>query len=121
MAIRIIREEGDDVLRKKCREVTDFNEKLHTLIDDMIETMHDAGGVGLAAPQVGILKRVVKFRFIIILLYTKLQKCDKISNRGYTMKNVFLLLQNIFLLERGNSHQQSVMNPSFVFFPNTHK
>ncbi len=59
MAIRIIREEGDDILRKKCREVTDFNDKLHILIDDMIETMHDAGGVGLAAPQVGILKRIV--------------------------------------------------------------
>ena len=59
MALRKIVTVGDDVLRKKCREVTEFNEKLHTLIDDMIETMHDAGGVGLAAPQVGILKRVV--------------------------------------------------------------
>ena len=59
MAIRIIREEGDEVLRKKCREVTVFDEKLHTLIDDMFDTMYDAGGVGLAAPQVGIVKRVV--------------------------------------------------------------
>lgn len=59
MAIRIIREEGDDVLRKKCRKVEVFDKKLATLIDDMYETMYDAGGVGLAAPQVGILKRVV--------------------------------------------------------------
>ena len=59
MAIRFIREEGDEVLRKKCREVTVFDKKLYDLLDDMIETMNDAGGVGLAAPQVGILKRVV--------------------------------------------------------------
>lgn len=59
MAIRIIREEGDEVLRKKCREVTVFDKKLHDLIDDLFDTMYEAGGVGLAAPQVGILKRVV--------------------------------------------------------------
>lgn len=59
MAIRIIREEGDEILRKKCREVKVFDQKLATLIDDMFDTMYDAGGVGLAAPQVGILKRVV--------------------------------------------------------------
>ena len=59
MAIRFIREEGDEVLRKKCREVTVFDKKLADLIDDMIETMHDSYGVGLAAPQVGLLKRVV--------------------------------------------------------------
>lgn len=59
MAIRNICKEGDDVLRKKCREVTSFDKKLWDLLDDMIETMHKANGVGLAAPQVGILKRVV--------------------------------------------------------------
>ena len=59
MAIRIIREADDEILRKKCKPVKAFDEKLHTLLDDMAETMHNANGVGLAAPQVGMLKRVV--------------------------------------------------------------
>lgn len=58
MAIRKIVQIGDDILRKKCREVTVFDEKLHTLLDDMYETMTAANGVGLAAPQVGILRRL---------------------------------------------------------------
>ena len=58
MAIRNIVKIGDDVLRKKCRPVEKFDEKLHILLDDMTETMRKAEGVGLAAPQVGILKRV---------------------------------------------------------------
>lgn len=58
MAIRNIVHEGDDLLRKKCRQVEVFDEKLSILIDDMFETMYAADGVGLAAPQVGILKRV---------------------------------------------------------------
>ncbi len=59
MAIRNIRTEEDEILRKRCREVTEITPKLATLIDDMLETMYEANGVGLAAPQVGILKRVV--------------------------------------------------------------
>ena len=59
MAIRAIREYGDEVLRKKSREVTEFDERLHTLLDDMEDTMREAEGVGLAAPQVGILRRAV--------------------------------------------------------------
>ena len=59
MAIRNIRTEEDEVLRKRCREITEMTPKLATLIDDMLETMYEANGVGLAAPQVGILKRVV--------------------------------------------------------------
>lgn len=59
MALRTIRVEGDEVLHKKCREVTEMTPRIRTLIEDMIETMHEANGVGLAAPQVGILKRVV--------------------------------------------------------------
>ncbi len=59
MAIRNIVKEGDDVLRKKSRVVVKFDERLHTLLDDMAETMYEEHGVGLAAPQVGILKRVV--------------------------------------------------------------
>lgn len=59
MAIRKIREIGDPCLNKKCREVEKFDHKLHTLLDDMKETMTLANGVGLAAPQVGILRRAV--------------------------------------------------------------
>ena len=59
MAIRQIVKEGDSVLTKKCKVVEKFDDKLATLIDDMVETMHRANGVGLAAPQVGILRRVV--------------------------------------------------------------
>ena len=59
MAIRQIRMRDDEILRKRCKEVTKFDEKLGILLDDMYETMAKADGVGLAAPQVGILKRVV--------------------------------------------------------------
>ena len=63
MAIRNIVKEGDDVLLKKCRPVEKFDDKLAQLLDDMTETLRKSGGVGLAAPQVGILRRV----FIMIL------------------------------------------------------
>lgn len=59
MALRNILREGDSMLTKRCRPVTVFDDRLHTLIDDMAETLRDSGGVGLAAPQVGILRRVV--------------------------------------------------------------
>ena len=59
MAIRNIREKGDEVLNKKCKEITEMTPRTRELIEDMLETMYDANGVGLAAPQVGILKRVV--------------------------------------------------------------
>ena len=59
MALRTIRIQGDPVLEKKCREITEMTPKLQTLIEDMLDTIYDAMGVGLAAPQVGILKRVV--------------------------------------------------------------
>jgi len=59
MALRNIVEKGDEVLSKHCRPVTDFNEKLHIMLDDMAETLMKANGVGLAAPQVGILRRAV--------------------------------------------------------------
>jgi len=58
MALRNIREEGDPVLYKKCKEVKEMNERTLELIDDMFDTMYEANGVGLAAPQVGILKRL---------------------------------------------------------------
>ena len=59
MAIRKLRYEGDEILKKKSREVEVIDDKLQILIDDMIETLHKYNGVGLAAVQVGILKRVV--------------------------------------------------------------
>lgn len=59
MAIRNIREMGDEVLTKTCKEVKEMTPRIQELIDDMFETMYEAYGVGLAAPQVGILKRIV--------------------------------------------------------------
>ena len=59
MAIRTIREAGDPCLTKVCRPVTEFNARLHQLLDDMADTLAEAGGVGLAAPQVGIVRRAV--------------------------------------------------------------
>lgn len=59
MALRKIREIGDSCLKKKCRPVEKFDDKLHILLDDMKETLASANGVGLAAPQVGILRRAV--------------------------------------------------------------
>ena len=59
MAIRNLRLEGDPILRKTSREVKEITPKVRELIDDMLETMYEKEGVGLAAPQVGILKRIV--------------------------------------------------------------
>lgn len=58
MAIRNIRVDDDPILRKKSRPVTEFNDRLFTLLDDMAETLHSVAGIGLAAVQVGVLKRV---------------------------------------------------------------
>ena len=59
MAIRKIREIGDPILNKQCKPVKEMTPRLMELIEDMFDTMYDANGVGLAAPQVGILKRIV--------------------------------------------------------------
>ncbi len=59
MATRKVREMGDPVLGKRCKEVTEITPRLQELIDDMFETLYEENGVGLAAPQVGILKRIV--------------------------------------------------------------
>ena len=58
MALRRIVEQGDECLKKVCRPVKDFNRRLHILLDDMAETLREAYGAGLAAPQVGVLRRV---------------------------------------------------------------
>ena len=59
MAIRKIREMGDPILEKTCKEVKEITPRIRELIEDMLDTMYEANGVGLAAPQVGILKRIV--------------------------------------------------------------
>lgn len=59
MAIRIVREDGDEILRKKSREVEIVDDKIREILEDMVETMHKHDGVGLAGPQIGILKRLV--------------------------------------------------------------
>lgn len=59
MALRNILEKGDTTLEKRCRPIKDFDKRLHMLLDDMHETLMDANGVGLAAPQVGVLRRAV--------------------------------------------------------------
>ena len=58
MALRTIRLEGDEILAKKCRPVKEMTERISQMIDDMFETMYDAQGVGLAAPQIGVLRQV---------------------------------------------------------------
>ncbi|MCL1988699.1 MAG: peptide deformylase [Firmicutes bacterium] len=59
MALRRIRQYGDAILKKKSKPVTNFDENLHNLLDDMWETMHEFDGLGMAAPQVGVLRRAV--------------------------------------------------------------
>lgn len=59
MAIRNIREIGEEILNKKCKEVAEMTDRTRYLIEDMLDTMYEANGVGLAAPQVGVLKRIV--------------------------------------------------------------
>lgn len=59
MALRSIREIGDELLRKKSKKIEQIDDRIQILLDDMLETMYESNGVGLAAPQVGILKRVV--------------------------------------------------------------
>lgn len=78
MAIRRVIEVGDEVLRKKAKEVEKVDDKIRELLDDMVETMHKFNGVGLAAPQVGILKRI-----IVIDLYEE--------NTQYTLINPIII------------------------------
>lgn len=59
MALREIRLDGDPILRKTSKEITEINDRIKILLDDMVETMIDANGVGLAAPQVGVLRRAI--------------------------------------------------------------
>lgn len=95
MAIRTIREEGDEILRKRSREVEKIDEKIKELVDDMVETMHKYNGLGLAAPQVGVLKRVV-----VIDLYDD--------------KGVIVLINPIIKKEKGSQ----IVEEGCLSFPN---
>ena len=64
MALRTIVQDGDPILKKKCRPVTNFDDRLAELLDDMIETLADAQGYGLAGPQVGVMRRVKYLEFV---------------------------------------------------------
>ena len=75
MAIRIIRHEGDEILKKKSKEVEVVDDKIRELMEDMVETMHKYDGVGLAAVQVGILKRV-----IVVDIYDENTPIVKLAN-----------------------------------------
>ena len=68
MAVKEIVQVGNPILRKRASEVKEFNSELHTLLDDMKDTLFFANGAGLAAPQVGILKRVFFLKFFLFLL-----------------------------------------------------
>ena len=66
LAIRLIRQTTDEILRKKSREVEIVDDKIREILDDMVETMHKYDGVGLAAPQIGILKRLVVIDLYVV-------------------------------------------------------
>lgn len=95
MAIRKVREYGDEILKKKSKEVEVIDEKLKILIEDMIETLHKYNGLGLAAPQVGVLKRVV-----VIDLYEE--------------GDLFVLINPIIKKEKG----KQIVDEGCLSFPN---
>lgn len=95
MAIRTVREENDEILRKKSKEVEKIDERIKTLVDDMVETMHKYNGLGLAAPQVGVLKKVV-----VIDLYDD--------------KGVIVLINPIIIKEKGSQ----IVEEGCLSFPN---
>lgn len=85
MALRKIRVQGDPVLEKKCKEVKEVTPRIQELIDDMLETMYEENGVGLAAPQVGVLKRIVVIDIgdgPIVLINPVIEETDG-SQSGY--------------------------------------
>ena len=79
MAIRNVRIQGDPVLEKKCKEVKEVTPRIKELIEDMLETMYEQNGVGLAAPQVGVLKRIVTIDIgegPVVLINPRIQETD---------------------------------------------
>lgn len=89
MAIRNLRYGDDEILRKKAREIEEIDDKIKTLAEDMMDTMHKYDGVGLAGPQVGILKRIIVIdlgeentQYILINPIIKKQKGEQIVDEG---------------------------------------
>ena len=99
MATRKIRLDGDDVLRKGCKPIEKMTPRLQTLIDDMYETMYEANGVGLAAPQVGILKRIVVIDIgddnAYTLINPKIIEADEVSGEEVSMEEGCLSLPGL--------------------------
>ncbi len=87
MTVREIVVVPDQVLRKKAKTVTKFDEKLQTLIDDMVETMRQAPGVGLAAPQVGVLERVIVVEYYETEADEESEEDEKAPKKLYTIVN----------------------------------
>jgi len=94
MALRTIIQEGDPTLAKPGREVTDFDDRLHTLLDDMWETLFDANGIGLAAPQVGVLRRVA-----LVL------DCSQEPDQTETLEEIALELINPVILAQDGAQE----------------
>ncbi len=107
MALRNIVKDGDPILTKKCRPVTVFDDKLGTLLDDMKETLDDAGGLGLAGPQVGILRR------LFIALDERDLPEDGTLPEGYTPK--FIECVNPEIVER--SEEEVTLYEGCLSFP----
>ena len=115
MAIRNLRYEGDEILKKKSREVEIIDDKIQQLIDDMIETMHKYNGVGLAAVQVGILKRVVVIDTYeddgpIALINPVILKT---SGKTYQIEEGCLSLQGVRKTQRYESIKVSYLDQDF--------
>lgn len=80
MALRTIVQDGDPILKKKCRPVTNFDDRLAELLDDMIETLADAQGYGLAGPQVGVMRRV--FVSLMSVTCPRTERCPRVTSRS---------------------------------------
>ncbi len=89
MALRNILHDGEPTLKKRSREITEFNDRLHDLLDDLGETMLEAGGLGLAAPQIGVLRRVA-----VILDEFEIEDSDEIGYEIIEMVNPKIIASN---------------------------
>lgn len=88
MALRTIRTEGDSVLTKKCRPVEEMTLRLRELVEDMLDTMYENNGVGLAAPQVGILKELWSLMLEKVRLFLLIRKLQRLPESRQEMRAV---------------------------------
>jgi len=111
MATRNILQNGERALSKVCREVTDFNQRLHILLDDMRETVIDANGLGLAAPQVGVLRRVA----LIVDTSDDFEDYDDIEDENESMDELEEVeLTDEEIREQINSKIIELINPEII-------